>query len=115
MTIFGRVLNTEGGGCQEEQTPLTQRCIPGERGRPKGYFRGEGCDECGNTGYKGRSAIYEVLPLWEEVQETILRGASAGVIRARAEERGFRSLQTQGFNKVTAGVTSLNEWMRVLA
>jgi len=79
------------------------------------YFRGEGCEECGNTGYKGRIAVYEVLPLWDEVQEAILRGNSAAEIRTKAEEYGFSSLQAQGFNKVTEGITSLDEWMRVLA
>jgi type IV pilus assembly protein PilB len=79
------------------------------------YFSGEGCDECGNTGYKGRIAIYELMPLCEEVQEAILRGHSAGAIRANAEQHGFISLQTQGYNNVTAGITSLNEWIRVLA
>jgi type IV pilus assembly protein PilB len=79
------------------------------------YFRGEGCEECGNTGYKGRIAVYEVLPLWDDIQEIIHRGNSASEIRTKAEEHGFISLQTQGFNKVTAGITSLNEWMRALA
>jgi type IV pilus assembly protein PilB len=79
------------------------------------YCRGEGCEECGNTGYKGRIAVYEVMPLGDEVQEAILRGNSAGEIRAKAEKHGFVSLQTQGFGKVAAGITSLNEWMRVLA
>lgn len=79
------------------------------------YAMGEGCEACGNTGYKGRIAIYELMPLCDEVQEAIIRGNSAGEIRTKAEEHGFTSLQTQGFNKVTAGITSLHEWMRVLA
>ena len=64
---------------------------------------------------KGRIAIYEVMPLWDEIKELIIKGKSAFEIRTKAEERGFTSLQAQGFNKVTAGITSLNEWMRVLA
>jgi type IV pilus assembly protein PilB len=79
------------------------------------YFRGEGCKACGNTGYKGRIAIYEVLPMWAEVQEAIQQGRPAREITAKAEEHGFTSLQTQGFNKVAEGITTLNEWMRVLA
>ena len=79
------------------------------------YTLGEGCEECGNTGYKGRIAIYEMLPLWNDIQEAIHRRNSAGDIKTKAEEHGFISLQTQGFNKVTEGITSLNEWMRVLA
>jgi type IV pilus assembly protein PilB len=79
------------------------------------YSTGEGCEECGNTGYKGRIAIYEVLPLWDDIQEAIQQGNSASDIKTRAEAHGFTSLQIQGFNKASQGITSLNEWLRVLA
>jgi type IV pilus assembly protein PilB len=77
--------------------------------------QGEGCEECSNTGYKGRIAIYEVMPLWDEIKELIIKGKSAFEIRTKAEEQGLTSLQMQGFNKVIKGITSLSEWMRVLA
>ncbi|MBP1718861.1 MAG: ral secretory pathway protein E/type pilus assembly ATPase PilB, partial [Deltaproteobacteria bacterium] len=77
--------------------------------------QGEGCEECSNTGYKGRMAIYEMMPLWDEIRELIMKGNSALEIRAKAEEKGFTSLQVQGFNQVITGITSVNEWMRVLA
>ena len=64
---------------------------------------------------KGRMAIYEVMPLWDEIKELIMKGNSALEIRAKAEEKGFTSLQMQGFNQVITGITSVNEWMRVLA
>ena len=76
---------------------------------------GEGCEECGNTGFRGRVAIYEVMPLWQELQKMIITGESAFEIQAQAEELGFTSLQKQGFSQVIQGVISLNEWMRVLA
>jgi len=79
------------------------------------FSQGEGCEECSNTGYKGRIAIYEVMPLWDEIKELIINGKSAFEIKAKAEELGIISLHAQGFNKVTTGITSLNEWMRVLA
>jgi type IV pilus assembly protein PilB len=79
------------------------------------FSRGEGCEECGNTGYKGRLAIYEVMPLGEDLQEMIIKGGSALEIRAKSEEFGFSSLQAQGFNHVIRGVISPTEWMRVLA
>jgi len=79
------------------------------------FAMGEGCEKCGNTGYKGRVAIYEVMPLWKELQEMIITSKSAFEVRAKAEELGFVSLQAQGFSKVVQGVVSLNEWMRVLA
>jgi len=77
--------------------------------------QGEGCEECSYTGYKGRIALYEVMPMWDEIKDLIIKGKSTFDIREKLEEQGFISLQAQGFNKVTTGITSLNEWMRVLA
>jgi len=79
------------------------------------FYTGEGCDACNDTGYRGRTAIYEVMPLWDEVRELIIKGKSTAEIKAKAEELGLISLQKQGFNKVATGVTTLSEWMRVLA
>ena len=77
--------------------------------------QGEGCEECGNTGYKGRIALYEIMPMRDEIKDLIMKRKSTFEIREKLEEQGFISLQAQGFNKVTTGITSLNEWMRVLA
>ena len=79
------------------------------------FYHGEGCEACNNTGYKGRVAVYEVMPLWGEIQELILNGKSTMEIRKTAEKLGLSSLQAQGFNKVAGGITSLDEWMRVLS
>lgn len=79
------------------------------------FFRGEGCEECSGTGYRGRLAVYEVMPMLSDLQELIIKGKSSFEIKARAEELGFTSLQTSGFQKLTAGVISPAEWVRVLA
>ncbi len=78
-------------------------------------FRGEGCEQCNYTGYKGRVAIYEVMPLWDEIQELILKGDSSFAIKEKAEDLGLVTLQEQGFNKVIEGMTALDEWMRAVA
>ena len=78
-------------------------------------FKGEGCEECHNTGYKGRVAVYEAMPLWEEIQELILKGESSSAINEQAKKLGLVTLQEQGFNKVTEGMTAIDEWMRVVA
>ena len=78
-------------------------------------FRGEGCEECNGTGYKGKVAVYEVMPLWQEIQQLILQGKSSVAIREKAEDLGLVTLSELGFNKVTEGVTSLDEWMRAVA
>jgi len=78
-------------------------------------FRAEGCEECNDTGYKGRIAIYEVMPLSEQIQELISKGKSASKIRDKAKALGLVTLQEQAFNKVTEAITSIDEWMRVAA
>ncbi|MDA8126979.1 MAG: ATPase, T2SS/T4P/T4SS family, partial [Deltaproteobacteria bacterium] len=85
-------------------------CLDGHR-----FFRGEGCEECSGTGYRGRIAVYEVMPMLADLQELIIAGKSSFEIKAKAEERGFLPLQKQGFQSLTAGVISPAEWVRVLA
>ncbi|MFC1532142.1 GspE/PulE family protein [Thermodesulfobacteriota bacterium] len=78
-------------------------------------YIGNGCEECNHTGYRGRIAIYEVMPMWDDIQELILKKRSSFDLRKKAEELGLVNLQEQGFNKVIEGITSLDEWMRVVA
>ncbi|MBM4271190.1 MAG: hypothetical protein FJ139_03390 [Deltaproteobacteria bacterium] len=119
MIIAQRLIRKNCPMCKVEVVPTEiQANIFGKYGfnvAGHQYFRGEGCEACGNTGYKGRIAVYETLPLCDEVQDAIQRGRPASEIKAIAEEHGFTSLQTQAFNKLTEGITSLNEWIRVLA
>jgi type IV pilus assembly protein PilB len=100
-----------------EATELQAKVIENYGLQVNGYqfFQGEGCPACSHTGYKGRIAVYEVMPMYEEIQDLILKGKSTLEIRRQAEKSGLTSLQTQGFNQVANGITSLNEWMRVLA
>ena len=76
------------------------------------FFRGEGCADCNNTGYKGRVAVFEIMPLWQDIQELILQGKSSIEIRDKAKDLGLVTLQEEGFNKAIKGITSLDEWMR---
>jgi type IV pilus assembly protein PilB len=81
----------------------------------KRFYKAEGCEECNNTGYKGRIAIYEVMPMWEELQELILKGTSSFEMTKKAQELGLVTLQEQGFRKAADGITDLDEWMRAVA
>ncbi|HUP23766.1 MAG TPA: type IV-A pilus assembly ATPase PilB [Thermoanaerobaculia bacterium] len=75
-------------------------------------FRGRGCDRCSNTGYKGRTGLYEVMAIGEEVRELILAGASAYELRQKALQQGMLSLRHSGLDKIRGGVTSVEEVMR---
>jgi len=76
-------------------------------------MKGRGCDVCGGTGYKGRIALYEVMPLKEELRELVLEGASASEIKKTAIRLGMNTLRRSGLNKVKEGVTSVEEVLRV--
>jgi type II secretory ATPase GspE/PulE/Tfp pilus assembly ATPase PilB-like protein len=76
-------------------------------------YHGKGCDSCKNIGYKGRTAIYELLVLDERMQELILRKAPATQIRNKAREAGFRTLLDSGIEKIKAGETTPEEVFRV--
>ncbi len=75
--------------------------------------RGAGCDECANTGYYGRTAFYEVLPVEETIREMILARASAEDIRRAAIARGMSTLRAEGLSKARQGLTTVEEIVRV--
>lgn len=76
-------------------------------------FHGKGCGVCGNTGYKGRVALYEVMPLSKELKELILQGAQTPEIKRQAIADGMQTLRRSGLNKIKEGVTTLEEVVRV--
>lgn len=76
-------------------------------------YRGRGCKVCNNTGYKGRTAIYEVMPMRDEIKKTILEGASAIEIKRMAVKFGMKTLRMSGLTKIKEGVSSMEEVVRV--
>ncbi len=76
-------------------------------------FKGKGCPVCNNSGYKGRIALYEVMPIKEEIKDLILEGASSQEIKRAAVRLGMKTLRRSGLNKVKEGVTSIEEVLRV--
>ena len=77
------------------------------------FYRGRGCGYCGGTGYRGRTGIHEVLKVDESIRDLILERASTGQIRRAAHANGLRDLRFDGLRKVVAGVTTLEEVIRV--
>jgi type IV pilus assembly protein PilB len=74
---------------------------------------GKGCATCGGTGYKGRVAIYEVMRFGENLRELVLQGASTAELKSAAIKEGMSSLRMSGIGKVLAGMTTVEEIMRV--
>jgi type IV pilus assembly protein PilB len=76
-------------------------------------FAGRGCAVCSHTGLKGRIAIYEVMPVTNEIKELIVHGARPAEICKAARDQGMRTLREAGLAKVLEGVTTLEEVLRV--
>ena len=77
------------------------------------FYKGEGCEVCKNTGYKGRIGIYEVMKVTPEIREALVEGASATEIREIALEQGMITLREAAVRKFLAGVTTREEVLRV--
>jgi type II secretion system protein E len=77
------------------------------------FWKGTGCEECRELGYQGRMGIYELLILNEAVRPLILTRAPSSTIAQRAMEHGMRTLRSDGWNKVKAGLTTIEEVLRV--
>jgi len=77
------------------------------------FFAGAGCDGCRGTGYRGRIAIFEYLPVNDPIRTEIVARSSTERIRAAAGEEGMVTLRRDGWNKVAAGITTLSEVLRV--
>jgi len=76
-------------------------------------YKGKGCPNCNGTGYKGRVALYEVMPIRDELKELILEGASTAEVKKAAIRLGMKTLRMSGITKVREGVTTVEEVMRV--
>ncbi|MFH1367988.1 MAG: GspE/PulE family protein [Elusimicrobiota bacterium] len=77
------------------------------------YKAGPGCEECRHTGYRGRTAIYELLMLDDELKKLVVEKVSAGLIKKEAIRKGMKTLRDDGWDKVRAGLTTLEEIIRV--
>ncbi len=77
------------------------------------FFVGSGCEKCFQTGYRGRTGIYELLLVTDEIQDMIYRRETAGTIKRAALDAGMKTLRMDGARKVLAGVTTISEVLRV--
>ncbi|HSB75779.1 MAG TPA: GspE/PulE family protein [Terriglobales bacterium] len=77
------------------------------------FYEGEGCIECAGTGFRGRTAIHELLDLTDRIRELILEKRPSSEVRRAAREEGMRFLRESALDKVRAGVTTLKEINKV--
>jgi len=76
-------------------------------------YYGKGCEHCSFTGYFGRTGIFELLVVDDDIRRLILKNADANQLRDKAREKGMRTLLEDGAEKIKAGITTLSEVLRV--
>jgi general secretion pathway protein E len=103
--------------CREPYTPLGEEVRRWGLQRfgsgPLTLFRPAGCEDCGHTGFSGRSAVLELLVMTDPIRQLVLRHADAGEIARAAARDGMRFMLEDGLQKVVAGVTTIEEVLRV--
>jgi len=99
--------------CRREVTPEEQALVdagfPAEEIGTFTVYEPGGCKSCNDRGFRGRVAVYEVMPLWDPLKELVINGSSTAELKQEAIRLGFRSLRMSALNKVKAGMTSLAE------
>ncbi|HEV2392479.1 MAG TPA: ATPase, T2SS/T4P/T4SS family [Verrucomicrobiae bacterium] len=112
-----RLVRTICAHCKEEQKVepnyLRRIGFPEDEIGTAKFWRGAGCEQCRQLGYQGRMGIYELLILSEALRPLILNRAPASTIAQKAIEAGMRTLRTDGWNKVRAAQTTIEEVLRV--
>ena len=87
--------------------------IPFEKLQPYRFRRGKGCLHCRETGYMGRTGIYEILPMTEKIRRLVAHKAGSLDIYQAARDEGLRTLKEAAIEKVFRGATPTTEMMRV--
>lgn len=112
-----RLVRTICTNCKEEYTPdnesLQSIGIDPDKVEGRTFYRGKGCPSCLNTGYVGRTGIFELMMLDDRVKNLILKTSDANAIKHRAVEQGMVTLRQDGAKKVLDGITTIEEIFRV--
>jgi type IV pilus assembly protein PilB len=102
--------------CREQVIPNTETLalldLSPDDVLEKKFHRGRGCQLCNNSGFKGRTALHELMLMNDRLRELINTGSSTEKIRDAALQTGMRSLRLAGLEKVYAGITSIEEVIR---
>ena len=116
-SIAQRLVRTICSECRQPYVP--------EAGSPEGLalagsgradalvYQGKGCVHCNQTGYRGRMAVHEVMPMTSRLRALVVRRAAASVLAQAAREKGMKTMQQDAMQKVLAGSTTLEEMIRV--
>jgi type IV pilus assembly protein PilB len=116
--VAQRLIRVLCNKCKEPYTPppevVARYGLAKGGGEPPQIYRAKGCEACNNIGYRGRLGLFEIMPMDDEVRTLIVKHAPADEIKRAAVGLGMRTLQQDGVAKVVAGITSLEEMLRVV-
>jgi len=102
--------------CREETkvntTMLSELGVDGEEVGEMQFFKGRGCEQCNNTGYKGRIALFELMVLNDTIREMVMGNASTDELREEARKGGMTTLREFGMRLASDGITTLDEVVR---
>jgi general secretion pathway protein E len=99
---------------EREQAGLTDEILR-QAGNPQHLYKAVGCPACNHTGYQGRTGIYELMMVDDDVRPLILKSVDATTIKRAAVERGMVTLMEHGAYKVARGITTAAEVLSVTA
>lgn len=113
LIMAQRMVRKICASCKQE-VPVTPQIIEllqlsPEEARGFKTFMGKGCNQCNNTGYSGRTGLFEVMPISPALEKMIVRGASTAELREQAVKEGMMSLRNAGIEKLRLGISSLEE------
>jgi len=115
--VAQRLVRENCSHCSEEYEPTEGEAvamkIPWEKLKPYRFRKGRGCLHCRETGYLGRTGIYEILPMTEKIRRLVAQQAGSLDVFKAAREEGLRTLKEAAIEKVFRGVTTTTEMVRV--
>lgn len=120
-TVIGvaaqRLVRTLCPHCREAFEPLAELVerlrLPKSSSGKHTLYRATGCEQCSHTGYRGRTSIIEVLPISDAIRQAVLKSADAASIDKIARDMGLQTMRMHGLKKALAGITSIEEVLRV--
>ena len=102
--------------CKEEYVPseeqLMELALRSEDVEGRTFYRGRGCKNCFNSGYKGRLAIFEIMQFNDSVRELVMSQSTTNDLRTEARRRGMRTLRESGLLSIYEGQTTIDEVVR---
>jgi type IV pilus assembly protein PilB len=117
VVIAQRLVRTNCTGCLEEYSPTADALRAASLNGTEGaiFKRGRGCDACGNTGFRGRIGLFEILEISPEIAKLIMGRVSSSEIYEKAKEQGFKNIMEDGISKALKGITTIEEVLKNVA